>query len=683
MSSELAAQLGWPPASLRTLLEAVVPADIAPSAVEAGVGAFLVTVLADRPDWRIRMSELVGRALAVAGWEELATDPDWHWFCDLVNAGYYADRRDGGDERSWVSLGWRPEPANGWPVELPVAETKPVVVGPAELAERYDVVVIGSGAGGGTAAGVLAESGRSVLVVEAGDWPSLTELASGQLRNPRSEWGLPMPTRLTDPADRRLLAMDGERRELSPVEAGWGANAVTAGGGTRVYGAQAWRFTPTDFAMAGTYGVPDGSALADWPISYADLEPFYTRAEWEIGVCGDVAGAHAGPRSKPFPMPPLTPGPTADLLAGAAHRLGLGTLAVPLTINSGDYLGRAGCARCRLCIGFACPVDAKNGSQNTMLTRAFATGRCVIALQTRALRIRTDAAGRAVGVVLAGGAGPSLWRREVAAGEIVVAAGAVESARLLLNSGHEREPEGLGNGADQVGRYLQAHVYGGAFGVFAEQVDDLLGPGPSIATADFRHQNPDVIGGGILVNEFTLTPANLYKTAVDVGLLPRWGLESKRGLRQLHRRLLRVMGPMQEVTSANSRVRTDRGARDRFGSPVAVLSGGVHPEDLRGRDFLAARAADWLQEAGAERVVSMAGPPGAGPSRGQHQAGTCRMGNDPGSSVVDPVGRVWGHENVRVVDGSVHVTNGGVNPVLTIFANAFRIAEDMSQSAAR
>ncbi len=553
-----------------------------------------------------------------------------------------------------------------------------MVVGPADLAERYDVVVIGSGAGGGTAAGVLAESGRTVLVVEAGDWPETDVLAAGQLRNPRAEWGLPMPTRSDDPADRRLLVSDGRRDEVSPVEGGWGANATTAGGGTRVYGAQAWRFAPTDFAMAGSYGVPAGSALADWPISYADLEPYYSRAEWEIGVCGDVGGAHAGPRSRAFPMPPLPTGPTTELLSTAARRLGLGTMAVPLAVNSGPYLGRPGCARCRLCVGFGCPVEAKNGSQNTMLPRAFATGRCVIALRTRALRIETDRSGRAVGVQLAGGTGQGIWRRSVAAGEIVVAAGAVESARLLLNSASATNPDGLGNATDQVGRQLQGHLYGGAFGVFAEPVDDLLGPGPSVATGDFRHGNPDLIGGGILANEFTLTPANLYKNAADVGLVPRWGEASKRGIRSLHRRLLRVMGPVQEVTSADSRVRVDTSAVDRFGAPVAVLSGGLHAEDVRSRAFLADRAADWLRAAGAEQVVVLAGTPGPGPSRGQHQAGTCRMGEDPARSVVDPVGRVWGHDNVRVADGSVHVTNGGVNPVLTIFANALRIAEDMA-----
>ena len=679
---------------LLALLDAIVPADEAPSASQAGVASFLSAVLADRPDWRPRISELVGRAIAAADLGELDDDPDWPWFTQLVMGGYYADRRDGGDERSWSSLGWRPEPAGGWPIPVPVAENPPAAarpeVGPADLAERYDVVVIGSGAGGGTAACGLAEAGRSVLVVEAGDWPDTDVLAAGQLRNPRAEWGLPMPTRLSDPADRRLIEVDGRRRVVSPIEAGWGANAVTAGGGTRVYGAQAWRFSPTDFAMASSYGVPDGSALADWPIGYAELEPYYDRAEREVGVSGDLPGEHGGPRSRPYPMAPLPPGPTTKLFATSARRLGFGTIAVPLLINSTPYLGRAGCARCRMCVGFACPVDAKNGSQNTMLTRAFATGRCSIALRTRATRILTDASGRAVGVALAGrdesagrdGASASSWRREILAEEIVVAAGAIETARLLLNSAHDHEPDGLGNDHDQVGRHLQAHLYGGAFGVFADQVDDLLGPGPSIATTDFRHGNTDadgaIIGGGILANEFTLTPANLYRNAVGAGLLPRWGRESKAGMRRLHRRLLRVMGPVQEVTSAESRVRVDPSARDAFGAPVAVLSGGVHPEDVRGRNFLADRAADWLREAGAEQVLRMAGRPGPGPSAGQHQAGTCRMGADPASSVVDPLGRVWRHPNVRVMDGSVHVTNGGVNPVLTIFANAMRMTEAMT-----
>jgi choline dehydrogenase-like flavoprotein len=142
----------------------------------------------------------------------------------------------------------------------------------------------------------------------------------------------------------------------------------------------------------------------------------------------------------------------------------------------------------------------------------------------------------------------------------------------------------------------------------------------------------------------------------------------------------RVVGPVHELTSADSRVRLDLRRRDAWGMPVVRLSGGAHPEDLRAHAFLSDRAADWLTASGARTVVR-AGPRSldAGPSVGQHQAGTCRMGDDPARSVTDPYGRVWGHDNVRVIDGSVHVTNAGVNPVLTIFANALRTATDMAR----
>jgi choline dehydrogenase-like flavoprotein len=149
-------------------------------------------------------------------------------------------------------------------------------------------------------------------------------------------------------------------------------------------------------------------------------------------------------------------------------------------------------------------------------------------------------------------------------------------------------------------------------------------------------------------------------------------------MRDLLRRSLRVMGPIQEVTSAESRVRVDDAVRDAYGIPVPRLSGAVHACDRAAQAMLAERAVEWLTAAGATRTAAMVGT-GEGPSAGQHQAGTCRMGADPATSVVDPWCRVWGHDNVRVVDASVHVTNGGVNPVLTVFANAYRVLDEMTR----
>jgi choline dehydrogenase-like flavoprotein len=455
----------------------------------------------------------------------------------------------------------------------------------------------------------------------------------------------------------------------------YGSNADSFGGGTRVYGAQAWRFMPEDFAMASTCGIPDGSRLADWPIGYDEMEPFYTQAEYEIGICGS-AEPHAGStrRSRPYPMAPMPlTAPARRLLAGA-EASGLTTVPVPLAINSMPYDGRAACARCRQCVGFTCPVEAKNGSHNTVLARAAATGNLSVLLGTRAERIVTDATGQVTGVDLVGDVGGSRWRLTVNAEDVVVAAGAIESARLLLASGSDREPDGLGNAHDQVGRHLQGHLYGGAIGIFDDVVNDLVGPGPSISTHDFRHGNDGLVGGGMIANEFVPTPVSTFGYLRHAGLIGPHGLAAKQGLRRLLPRMQRVVGPVQEVTSADSRVRLDPAVTDSLGIPVARLSGRLHPNDLAVQQLLGERAAAWLRAAGATTAIAYRpSPENEVPSSGQHQAGTCRMGTDPASSVTDPYGRVWDHHNLRVIDGSLHVTNGGVNPVLTIFANAFRI----------
>ena len=679
MDSELPAVDPWDGLRDRlcALVDLVVPADDFPSASQAGGLEFLDRYLGDRPDLCARLLGLVRRvASSPAGLtDELAGSEDWRWFAGLVNAGYYGDPGNGGNAgaASWRMVGWSPEPAQGWSRTLPTPEPVPATIQPGQLEARYDTIVIGSGPGGGVAACLLAESGRRVLILEAGDWPSTESLAVDHLRNPRSDWGVLSLTGPLDADELRLLDIGAGPRVVRPYDPGWNNNAMTGGGGSRVYGAQAWRFDPLDFAMASTYGVPEGSALADWPITYADLEPFYSQAEQELGVSGSSVGERAW-RSRDFPMPPVRSGPRHELLKTAADRLGWSTVRVPLLVNSHERDGRAGCEGCRMCVGFACPIDAKAGSQNTVLRRAFATGRAHILLSTRVERLVVDARGRVTAVALVGRtADGTIWRQQVRAGEFVVAAGAIETPRLLLNSAYGGEPTGLGNRTDQVGRHLQGHVYGGALGIFADEVEDLIGPGPSVATHDFRHHQPGLVGGGVLIDEFVPLPANVYRMLTDAGLIPRWGIEAKSGMRQMLRRMLRVMGPIQEVTNAESRVQVAADVRDRFGIPVAKLSGATHTCDRTAQAMLARKAEEWLVAAGADRVVRMMGV-GPGPSAGQHQAGTCRMGNDPATSVVDPFCRLWGHDNVWLADASVHVTNGAVNPVLTVFANSYRVS---------
>ncbi len=694
--------------ALRALCDRIIPADSDfPSAWAAGVGDFLDRILAaDRAEsvpllqeGLRRLEDEVGQRYDGRTFADLAgedqdavfadllagqTQLDWPAaaeFAALVNTlaiqGFYGDPRSGGnrDAVSWRMIGYREsrETRSG------LARSVTPLPGPSArrlrgIASSYDAVVVGAGAGGGVAACVLAEAGYRVLLVERGGWLPAGVLPD-HIRNQRSLFGYETPAGPPIHGNPRLVnGADGTPVAVPPSDPRWSNNAMTLGGGTRVFGAQAWRFAPEDFRMASTYGIPAGSSLSDWPISYADLEPYYDRAEWELGVSGSVGGNTAeGPRGRGYPMRPMPRTVGARVLAAGAAKLGWTTGPVPLLINSANYNGRSACAGCGTCVGFACAGESKNGTHNTVIPRAIGTGNCHLLLETRVERVLTDNSGRVSGVALIGTNG----RREVHAGQVVLSAGAIETARLLLASRSSREPDGLGNNNDQVGRNLQGHVYTGAVGIFDQVVQECQGPGPTISTNDFRHGNDGLVGGGMLANDFVQTPLNAYTMLTNLGFLPRWGAASKNAMRETYSRAALVTGPIQEIPNPLSRVTLDS-VTDSLGIPVARLDGSILQPDRQLAAFMAERAEEWLRASGASRVMQLGRPGnGSGPSGGQHQAGTCRMGNDPATSVTDPVGRVWGHDNLRIADGSLHVTNGGVNPVLTILANAYRVSELM------
>jgi choline dehydrogenase-like flavoprotein len=443
------------------------------------------------------------------------------------------------------------------------------------------------------------------------------------------------------------------------------------GGGTQSYGAMAWRFQEKDFRMRSTYGCPEGSTLEDWPVSYEDLEPYYEKAEWELGVSGDVSeDPFRAPRRKPLPMPPLPPNREAQILRPAAKRLGWHPFDIPMLRNSVPYNGRGPCMRCRWCVGFACEVNAKNGTQNTVIPTALATGLCELRTECVAKEILTDSRGRVRGVAYFDGKDRL---QEQTADLVVVSCSATESARLLLNSKSRLHPNGLGNRHDWVGRNLQGHAYSGAFGLFETDLYDDLGPGSGLAVSDFNHGNPGLRGGSAICQQFLRLP---YQAVGHVPrTAPRWGREHKEFMRMWYRRYTGVQGPVQEMPVFDSRVQVDPKIKDYWGIPVARLSGGRHPHTIEIGKFIADRSEQWLKEAGA--ISTWKTVAGTGLSGGQHQAGTCRMGSDPKTSVVDRDCRVHDMDNLYVVDGSVHVTNGGFNPVLTIMALAYWASDHM------
>jgi choline dehydrogenase-like flavoprotein len=535
--------------------------------------------------------------------------------------------------------------------------------------KHVNAVVVGAGAGGGVVAKELSEAGLSVVLLERGGWARFDQHDHDELISQRTT----VLGNAFGPDDERqyriVVNRDGSTRRVLPSEGGYNNNAACVGSGTVSYGAMAWRFMEKDFRMRSTYGAPEGSTLDDWPISYDDLEPFYEKAEWEIGVSGDMSqNPFSPPRRKDYPMPPQPFEREGRLLEPAAKRLGLHPFPIPMLRNSVPWGGRPACIRCRYCVGFACEVDAKNGTHNTVIPAAIATGNCELRTDCIAAEVMVDERGRARSLRYF----DQNEREQIQTADlIVVSCSATETARLLLNSRSKLFPTGAGNRNDWVGRNLQGHAYTGSWGIFEQETYDDVGPGASIAAMDFNHGNPGLKGGGMLANEFIRLPY-LFATRHAPGE-PKWGRAHKEYQRRYFKRTVGVQGPVQEMPVLGSRVEVDPAEKDHWGIPVVRLSGSRHPHDIEICRFLSSKAEMWLKEAGAIRTwVSV---PALVLSGGQHQAGTCRMGADPKTSVTNRYGQIHEIDNLFVSDASLHVTNGGFNPVLTIMALGYWVSD--------
>jgi choline dehydrogenase-like flavoprotein len=629
--------------ALARLVDAILPEDRDPGALRAGTLGYV----------RQHLDEATARQLRDGDPAALAGEDWFRRLCDLVAEGFYADPGNGGNAgaASWRMIGYEPRLPEAPALRFDYAAFREA---PPEDA-KYDAIVVGAGAGGGIAASVLAQAGKRVLLLERGDAYGY-EIAGKRdhLRNHRNI--VHGHNTGPDPAanPRVFVDADGVAHEVSPLDKRYHNNAAGPGSGTAIYGGQAWRFLPDDFRMATRYGVPAGSSLADWPIGYDDLAPDYARAEREIGVAG------AGPD---HPMPPVPGYAARAAMARGAARLGWRCVVPPLLLNTVPRDGRAACVECGSCVGFACPSDAKNGTQNTVIPRALATGRLTLTLDAAVYRVDTDANGAVTGVSYFHGG----KRRTARARAVVLSGGAIETARLLLLSG-------LGN--EHVGRNLQGHTYPTAYGLFDEPIYDPRGPGVTLATTEFNHANEGIVGGGMLADDFIVLPAIFWKTmrAPDAA---NWGFTAKDYMRANYRRTLQIRGPVQEIPNPDACVTLDPSVTDANGLPVARLSGTCHPETLRTARFMLGKAQEWMRASGASRVWTHALAPRL--SAGQHQAGTARMGDDPRHSATDPWGRVWGVPGLAVADTALHVTNGGFNPVLTAMALAYRVASRLAK----
>ncbi len=312
-----------------------------------------------------------------------------------------------------------------------------------------DVCVIGSGAGGGPLAHQLALGGMRVLVLEKGPHYSAKDFVHDEIKIVRRNFFVPSTD--TDP---HVLRHSGESSGTRS-SMGWTASCV--GGGTVHMAGYFYRLHPDDFRMSDRFGAVRGAELVDWPINYAQLEPFYGKAERLIGVSGQTgANPFEGPRSTPYPLPPVTTHPLADWIDSACRRLGLHAFPSPRSIITRHYRGRTPCVYCDFCGSYGCEVGAKSSTLDALFPEALATGRCQILSGVTAFRIETDPRGRAREVLFHDSAGQV---RRVRAKLVCLSAGAIESARLLLLSR-------LANDSGRVGRHLQFSVSAGGQGSY-------------------------------------------------------------------------------------------------------------------------------------------------------------------------------------------------------------------------
>jgi choline dehydrogenase-like flavoprotein len=526
--------------------------------------------------------------------------------------------------------------------------------------ETVDFIVVGSGAAGGIVARELARAGNSVVVMEQGP-----RLASHEFEHDELKYRF-LSGITNDPATSPQSFRSDPAQKAAPVA---GRNPLTyakvVGGSSSHFNANFWRLHEIDFIERSRLGAIAGADLVDWPITYAELEPYYTKVEWEVGVSG-LAGASPfdPPRSKPYPMPPLPVKASGVLFERGARKLGLHPFPAPMAINSVEYKGRSPCIQCGLCGGFACEVEAKGSSVWTVIPEAEATGKCEVRANAYVFRIGMNKAGRATGVHYFDRDKKEQFQKARA---VVVCANGSETPRLLLNSATGSFAQGLANSSGAVGKYLMFNKGGSAAARFDKPLNEYKGANVTRIMHDYYDSDPkrgfyggggfDARSGGPLT----------WGQSVPKGT-PSWGPGFKEYL-ESYTYWMTVAGHGTSLAMETNRVDIDPELKDAWGVPAMRVTYKDHPDDIKHAEWQVERAVEIMDAAGASQIV-----PGevGNTSGGVHLLGTCRMGNDPRTSVVDKYHRSHDVKNLFLCDGSSMVTSGRGQPTQTIEALAFR-----------
>lgn len=501
------------------------------------------------------------------------------------------------------------------------------------------VVIVGSGAGGGTLAHELAKCGVNCVLLEAGKHFSPAEFEN-------DEWS--MFGKLTWLDKRVAVGANWDAATYQPHLPAWIVKGV--GGSTIHWAGVSLRFQPHEFKALSTYGKSPGTNPLDWPLSYADLAPFYDLAEKKLGVAGSAASG----------MPALPLSNHCKVIEAGARKIGYTQFERPLAINSRPNDGRPGCQQIGFCLQ-GCKLSAKWSTLYTDIPRAVASGRVELRAESMALRIEHDKSGKASGVLYVDRNG----RRQFQQARLVCIAGnAIESPRLLLNSASPMFPQGLANSSGQVGCNYMNHATGYAFAIHDKPVYMYRGNSAATIISDEAHNDPrrGFVGG------YHLEGLSFGFPFVAAFMNPgAWGRDHAALLEMYdHMSGVTIVGEDQAV-EANC-VTLHATEKDQHGLAIPVVTKNFTANDTA---LLAHGLARWdeLSAAlGARRVLRMPAPPAP------HNLGTLRMSARRRDGVVNQWGQAHDVKNLFVSDGSQFTSSGAANPTLTIVALAIRQA---------
>ena len=508
------------------------------------------------------------------------------------------------------------------------------------------VVVIGSGAGGGTVARELCERGVKVILLEAGP-----RIESSQFRNDeffayqQLTW-----------ADKRFATGNWPAAKSAPNAPAWIVKAV--GGSTLHWNGLSFRVQAREFHARSDYGAIDGTTLADWPVTLEMLAPYYRLAEARMRVTG--THGHA----------PHPPNNNFKVLYNGARRIGYRKISNDrLAINSRPGAGRPGCIQMGFC-NQGCRIDAKWSTLNSEIPRAERTGNLDLRPECMATKLVVNEQDRVKGVLYVDNAGNEHLQR---ARVVCVAGNAIETPRLLLNSATSRHRQGLANGSGQVGRNYMHHTAALAFGIFDKPVNMYRGiTTPGTVFDEMGHDETRGFAGGYLIEAVSLGLPFMSVLADPTG----WGQDYAQFL-ESYDHMAGVLLNGEDMPQGNNRVSLHDEETDQYGLPAPVVHVEEHPNETAMRDHFFGKASELFEAVGARHVHKTV------PLSATHNLGTCRMSDDPDTGVVNAWGRSHEIQNLFISDGSQFTSSTCENPTLTIVALAIRQAEHIAGEMSR